>query len=89
MAKLFRGNKTFTVGAAASVMALGENRSRTYLVIQNKGSEAVYVQLGQAATTDNGLMIEAGKAWEPPEVPGDSINLISASGDQAVVIVEV
>lgn len=88
MATRYDPNQVFTV-TNASQQLLGENHARRYLYIQNKGSAAVYINFGAAATAANGILLAAsGGSWSTNIAPVDSVHAIAASGSNAVVVVQ-
>lgn len=73
----------------ASGQLLAANGNRRYLLIQNKdASGAIFVNLaGAAATTDNGIKIEAGGSYEcAGYVPSGAITAIGSLASNANVV---
>ena len=68
--------------------ALDQNLSRGALIIQNNGSDSVFVKVGSTITGSEGIIITAGGNWSPEVIPTDEIWIKSNSGTQALVIVE-
>lgn len=63
-----------------STQCLAARRDRNYLLIQNKGSVAVYIKFGSASSNaTEGVSIPAGGNYEPYKVPTQSVFLMSAS----------
>ena len=79
--------KEYSAGTT-SALALAENQSRKYLLIQNKGSQDVYLKFVGASSSTEGVKIIAGGNYEPILVPINAIYLKSASGTQTVTIIE-
>lgn len=73
---------------ATSTKFLEVNSSRTYLVIQNKGSVDVYFKVNSASTSTEGIKLPSGGAYEPIEAPINSIFLKTASSTATVTIIE-
>ncbi len=65
---------------------LPANPLRTYLLIQNKSADFIYVNFGQNATVYNGIRVAAGGYYEliggagngAPHVPGDDVFILGA-----------
>ncbi len=70
--------------------ALPANVYRLGLVIQNKGSDVVYVRFGGTADASTGLEVAASGRlqWEGVATPVDAVSIVAASGSQAVLLVE-
>lgn len=77
-----------TLSVSGSVQALPDNAVRTYLLIQNAGTDTVIVKIGSSISTTEGILIAAGGAYEPRLVPKQSVWLKANSGTQAVRILE-
>lgn len=70
-----------------SVEILPANLKRKYLLIQNRGTTSIFYT-SERESTINDHEIVAGGNYEPSNVPVNSINLISASGSNNVVVTE-
>lgn len=81
-------NQILVSATVTSTLRLAANKNRKYLIIINNGSQTVYVKMGSAHTTTEGIPIVAGGNWEPIQTPIDSVYLKSASGTQSVSINE-
>lgn len=77
-----------TVSVSVSAQALPANQVRTYLLIQNSGTDPVIVKIGSTIATTEGILIAAGGAYEPRLVPKQSVWLKATTGTQAVRILE-
>lgn len=76
------------VVTTTSTKALDQNAVLNYLLIQNKGTDSIYVKFGSAQTNPGeGVLIPAGGNYEPIHALANSIWLESASGSQPVMIV--
>jgi len=78
-----------------SIRILPANFKRTYLLIQNKSADVIYVNFGQNATVLGGVLISAGGAYEliggavgGSHVPADDIYIIGGSVGLLGVVVE-
>ena len=78
-----------------SQRVLPANPRRTYLIVQNKGADFIYVNFSQAATTDNGLRIIAGGNYEiiggedgGSHVPRDDVFVLGAVAGLNCVVSE-
>lgn len=67
---------------------LAANHFRTYLLVQNRGSVVITVNVGATLTSANGIQIPAGGNWEPLIAPQDTIWLTSASSTSVTEILE-
>lgn len=70
--------------------ALPVNERRNYLLIQNNGTQPIYLALGSNPSVNGRFLKIAanGGYWEPAAVPTNAINLISSAAGQNVVIIE-
>lgn len=66
---------------------LNENLLRSYLAIQNRGGNSVFINFG-APAVDAGFELVAGGFYEPFIVPIDSINVLTITGTSPIVIIE-
>lgn len=84
------GIKTQTTANASgtSTLLLAENRSRNYILIQNRGATNVYIKFNSAHSGTEGIEIVAGGNWEPPEAPKNAIYMKSASGTPSITTIE-
>lgn len=71
-----------------STKLLNANVNRKYLIIINSGTDAIYIKAASAHSGTEGVKIPAGGNWEPFVPPIDSLYFKSASGTQAVSIIE-
>jgi len=76
------------VVVSTSVLQLPFRASRSYLLVQNKGSDNVLVKFGSAHSASEGILVLPGGNYEPLKVPVDSMYLKSVSGTPTVSIVE-
>lgn len=74
--------------STTSTKIIESNAIRKYLLIQNKGSNAVYVKFGGANSGLDGIKIEAGGSYEPSKCPTSSIYVETESGSSTVDIME-
>lgn len=72
----------------SSAQFLGDNGSRGYLIIQNKGTDAVFLKVGSTITGSEGLVLGAGASYEFHVTPINSIWMKANSGTQSVTILE-
>ncbi len=79
-------NKAETVTSTVSVIASKANR--TTCVIQNNGSESIYIGFDDQLTLTNGFCIKAGDIWEIPSPHTLEVYARSASGSVPCVVVE-
>jgi len=87
-----QSNFPFTTDGSSQRL-LPANPFRTYLLIQNKSGDFMYVNFGQAATIYNGIRIAAGGNYEliggargGAHCPADDVNLLgNAAGLDGVV----
>lgn len=78
-----------TVGTVAGAL-FGARPGRKYLLIQNNGTDTIYVRIdGGAVTTANGFKINPGGYLEiNGNAPAAAINAISGTAGQAVIVAE-
>jgi hypothetical protein len=76
-----RGKFSSTVVNAtdAAKTPLSANDKRVYLIVQNNGTNDVFINFGNKATVGN-IKIIAGGNYEPVVAPVDSISLVCAAG---------
>lgn len=85
-----------TVGTTASVMALIENKKRTYLFIQNLGPGSIFVQFGQSAAAGLCAKFVVQQTYEPNAAGlkgtlcpiRNSVNVIADAANTVVIIGE-
>lgn len=77
-----------TTNVSSSVQLLAANQVRTYLVIQNSGTDPIIVKIGSTIATTEGVLIAAGGAYEPRLVPKQSVWAKATTGTQAVRVLE-
>lgn len=80
-------HSTVTVGTT-SVAVVAANQSRTYLFIQNDGSNDVYLTLGTASVVGKGIRLGAGIAYEMQTgnlYDGDIYGISAAAGNNIMV----
>ena len=82
------GNNTVVTVGTTAVDLLAEGQGRRRLIIQNQGSDNVFVAFGENATTSNGILLAPGLAlsYDHPAVPDDRISAISNTAGNQVVI---
>jgi hypothetical protein len=82
-------HSTVTVGTT-SVECVAANQSRTYLFIQNDGSNDVYITLGTASVAGKGIRLGAGIAYEMQNgnLYDGAIYGISAAAGNNVMVTE-
>lgn len=70
-----------TVTGTSSII-LYPNPNRKCLLVQNKGTNLVYVKLtsSQAGSSTTGILIGAGQNWEPYWVPTNALYADTAGG---------
>jgi len=71
-----------------STKILSRNDLRTYLLIQNVGTDTIIVKFNSVQSGSEGIQIPAGGNYEPVLTPKDSVWIESASGSQAFMILE-
>ena len=76
------------VSVSTSALALPFRHDRSYLLVQNKGTDSVILKLGSVHSASEGIVIVVGGNYEPIRVPKDSVYLKATSGTQTVSIVE-
>lgn len=82
-------NVPFRTGAASvSFQILQANRSRNYLLVQNKSASNMWLVFNNSATVFAGVLIEAGGFYEPYKVPWSSVNVFSTVANLDGVAVE-
>lgn len=74
------------VSVSTSAKVLGADASRNYLLIQNKGTESVYMKCDTAHSGTEGIEIIAGGNYEPFEAWTCDVYLKADSGTQSVHI---
>lgn len=73
----------------SSTRVLSSSPRRQYLIIQNKGSNTVYVKFGSSQTGTEGISIPAsGGYYEPMYPPTDSVYVVTGSGTSNIHIIE-
>ena len=75
------------VVTTTAVMAIAEYRPRTYLLIQNKGPDDIYLTFDSTQTLTQGIHIPAGGNYEPYKVPFNSVWLRAATTSATVSII--
>lgn len=79
----------FEMGATTtSTQALGANPLRNYLLIQNKGTDTIYVKFNAAGSAGEGVMVTAGGNYEPLKPLTSSFYVRAASGTQTLTVIE-
>lgn len=75
---------------AASAQVLAAKQTRAYLLLQNKGTTAVYCKTQGAVTDTEGILLAAnGGFWEPLVIPVDAIHCKSSdSTTNSVLAIE-
>jgi hypothetical protein len=73
---------------STSALQLPFRASRSYLLVQNKGTDSVIVKFGSVHSASEGILILPGGNYEPAKVPVDSMYLKASSGTQVVAIIE-
>lgn len=82
-------NVPFRTGAASvSVQILQANRSRNYLMVQNKSASNMWLVFNNSATVFAGVLVEAGGFYEPYKAPWSSVHVISTAANLDGVAVE-
>lgn len=88
-------NEQFTLNQQVAVsvtgtaaLVLSQSMRRGYLMVQNNGSQTVYVKLGSTISGSEGIVLIAGASYEFTTAPTDSVYMKSASGTQSVVVIE-
>lgn len=71
-----------------SVKVINANARRKYLMIQNKGPEAIYVKFETVHTGLEGIKILSGGNYEPLYAPNNSIWIKTGASTSSVVIYE-
>ena len=71
-----------------STSIIGQNLSRGYLLIVNKGTQDVFVKARTEHSSTEGVRIIPGGNWEPFVVPVDEMFIKSSSGSQSVSVIE-
>jgi hypothetical protein len=71
----------------ASTALLGADSTRTYLLIQNKGSVVVYLGFGGAAVNGVGVALGPGGNYEALKASTQTVNAIAASATALLTIV--
>lgn len=71
-----------------SVKLVDARGNRTYLLIQNKGTQNVYLKFGSANTGTEGILLAAKGNYEPFKIPTAAVYAISESGTQNVIVIE-
>lgn len=69
----------------SNTQVLQVNAQRTYLLIQNTGSNSIVVSFDN---TNPGLTIASGGSWEPGKAPINSVYLKSSTSTSTAVIIE-
>ena len=80
-----QSNFPFSIGTA-SERAIPANPLRTYLLIQNKSANILFVNFGQNATTFNGIRIIAGGNYE---LIGGATGGAFCNGDDVYILADV
>jgi len=84
-ANVFFGSPSYATVTSTSTQILPQNSLRSYLLIINTGSNAMYANFG-APGSGSGILIPAGWNYEPNETPANSVYLSSPSGTTATLI---
>lgn len=71
-----------------STQIVAARPKRTYLLIQNNGTDSVIVKFKTAQSASEGVVIQAGGNYEPYKGVYDAVFMKSASGTQSVTVVE-
>lgn len=79
--KFYSADVTVTTTSAS---VLGVDLRRNYLLIQNKGSDTIYLKCDSAHSGTEGIEIVADGYFEPFEAPTCALYLKAASGSQNV-----
>ncbi len=73
---------------ATSTKVLDANPKRNYLLIQNRGTDGIYVKFGSAHSGTEGVVIPAGGNYEPIKPMRDSVYIKASTGTQSVTTLE-
>jgi hypothetical protein len=84
---LFGSPVTVTV-TGTSTQVLAANSLRSYLIIQNNGSQNAIIKFGSAQTGTEGIVIIPGGNYEPIWAPANSVFAISASSTTSLTILQ-
>lgn len=72
----------------SSTQILAKNINRRCLMVVNKGSTNIYIKFDSVHSSTEGIMLVPTGSWEPDNVPTNSIFMESASGTDAVSVIE-
>ena len=81
-----RTTTTPFTASTSSAQVVDADPFRSFLFIQNNGSDAIYVNFGSAASTAN-IKVDPGEVYEPRVPSTSSVHIISASGSQAGIVI--
>jgi hypothetical protein len=79
-------SRTEGTATGTSAQAIAADSERKYFLIQNKGSETIYLKFDSAHSGTEGIVIPAGGNYEPVKAPLNSVWLKSSTGSQSYVI---
>ncbi len=81
-------NQLELTATTTSTVALPLNLKRTYLLIINKGAANILVKFGSAHSGTEGVVVVPNGNYEPFKAPVDPVYIRSASGSQAMLVLE-
>ena len=76
------------VATTTSTQVLPYNNLRSYLLIQNIGSNTIVVKMNSAQTGTEGVQIPPGGNYEPYGAPVNAVYIETLTGSSAVTIVQ-
>jgi len=77
-----------TASVSTSALVLAANSSRRYLLIQNNGSQTVYVKFGSTISGTEGIALAAGGSYEAIIPSSAAVYMKAASGTQSLTVYE-
>ena len=79
---------TFPSIATANGVVLAANADRTYILIQNIGPEAIYINFGAAAAVGGGLQLLPGASWtsQIPQFVEAELNAIADTATSSLAV---
>lgn len=81
--------QNLTALSTTSTSVLAANKNRKHLRIENRDASIVmYIKVGAAHSSTEGISLAAGAAWEPQNPPAGAIYMKSASGTPNAAITE-
>lgn len=84
----FFGSIVSGTATVTSTSVLAQNNLRNYLVIQNGGTNPIFVKFGSVQSGTEGIEIIGGGSYEPIEAPANSVFMRTATGSSAYTIIE-